>query len=348
MIAFSFLTVASAAAVVGLDVDNNQTASVLSGQADLHAASINTCSTERQTVHCSHLGAKQRSICCQLFVPVAAGPSNQRIGSDLAAVAQSEAVALARTSKRVDLHPLSRPSFDHLHPQCFVPVQLPAIPQSSREPVLISTQFAPRLSTEDIKQVKAQAVEQLPSSIRNRMQRLNSVSKVSAFVHPAALAGPAELVLMQERLQEQKQPQWAAQRALLSGGGVRPKFYTVPETGRPWAPPTDCPPEGYRGPYAVQEIDIDWGGVDFRPAKQRPCAESFDPRAPQQLCGHLSFVELDAVMAYKQAVAWWATGDRRHAQTALDIVAAWARTNSHQGVKHRNGPLEAGWATASK
>ena len=349
VIAFSCCTAAfdAAAAAVGVDVDNTA-ASVLSWEADLHTATADACITERQMVHCSHLGAKQRSVCCQLFVPVAAGPSVQRVTSYLAAVAQSDAVALARTSTRDDLHPMAQPNFDHLHSKCFVPVQLPAIPQSSKDPVLLSTHFAPRISTEDIRLVKAQAAEHLPSSIKNKTQQLQSVSKVSGFVHPAALAGPAELMLMQERLQQQKQPQWAAQRSLLSGGGVRPKFYSVPGTGRKWAPPTDCPPEGYRGPYAVREIDIDWGGADFRPVQQRPCAKSFDPHAPQQLCGHLSLVELDAVMAYKQAVAWWATGDSRHAQIALNITTAWARTNSHQGVKYRNGPLEAGWATASK
>jgi hypothetical protein len=129
---------------------------------------------------------------------------------------------------------------------------------------------------------------------------------------------------------------------------VRPKYYTVPETGRRWAVPTDCPVAGYRGPYAVKEVQIDWGGVDAKPLQQRACAQSFDPNAPQQLCGHISFVELDAVMAYKQAVAWWATGDRRHAETALDIVAAWSGNDTRWGVRTRNGPLEGGWGVAGE
>jgi hypothetical protein len=310
---------------------------------------VHACTTERQVVHCSHIAqARQRKLCCQLYAPVPDTDSHQRIGADLAAVAQSEAVALARTTRRVDLHHTTRPMFEDLHPDCFVPVQLPSIPANQSNPVEISTQYAPKLSTADIRRIKAHALEQLPASMRARIADLQWVHHNSGFTHPASLAGPAELVLLQQRLQNRQQPQLAAQRALLSGGGVRPKYYTVPETGRRWAVPTDCPVAGYRGPYAVKEVQIDWGGVDAKPLQQRACAQSFDPNAPQQLCGHISFVELDAVMAYKQAVAWWATGDRRHAETALDIVAAWSGNDTRWGVRTRNGPLEGGWGVAGE
>jgi hypothetical protein len=93
-------------------------------------------------------------------------------------------------------------------------------------------------------------------------------------------------------------------------------------------------------------VELDWGGIDAKPPQRRVCAESFDPNAPPQLCGHLSFVELDAVMAYKQAVAWWATGDSRHASAALEIISAWSSNSSTWGMKTRNGPLEAGWGVA--
>ena len=271
-----------------------------------------------------------------------------RIGADPAALAQSEAVALARTSPRLDLHSLARPSYTDLSRECFVPVQLPAIPDSSSKPVQLTTQFVPRLSTASIRRVKLHALAELPSSSRSEVQEVHWVDKHSGFTHPASIAGPAELVLMQRRLLHRQEPQLAAQRALLSGGGVRPKYYTNPESGRKWAAPTDCPAEGYKGPYAVPEVNIDWGGLDAKPIKQRVCAETFDPNAPQQMCGHLSFVELDAVMAYKQAVAWWATGDDRHAKAAFEIVAAWTRNSSRWGVKTRNGPLEAAWGVAGE
>jgi hypothetical protein len=308
---------------------------------------LQACTSERQVVHCSSITQKkQRQICCKLYAPVAAGPSHRRLIADHNTVAQSEAIALARTTSRVDLHAVSRPSFVGSPPQCFVPVQLPAIPDSSSKPVDVTTQFAPRLTPSDIKLVKAQAMQQLPPSISHKVKQLSWVDKRSGFTHPASIAGPAELVLMQHRLDAKQQPQYAAQRSLLTGGGVRPKFYTHPESGRKWAPPIDCPPEGYKGPYAIPEVELDWGGIDAKPPQRRVCAESFDPNAPPQLCGHLSFVELDAVMAYKQAVAWWATGDSRHASAALDIISAWSSNSSTWGMKTRNGPLEAGWGVA--
>lgn len=320
-----------------------------------HAAGTNatagnsSCSSERQVVMCSHIaGVEQRQLCCKHHKPVADPAPHLRIGHDPTAMAQSEAIALARTSRRDDLHPMSRPRFMDLREECFVPVQIPSIPFDSSKPVEVTTQFVPRLSTASIKRVKLHAFQQLPESVKELVGTLHSVDKRSGFVHPASVAGPAELALMQKRLQHKVQPQYAAQRMLLTGGGVRPKYYTNPETGRKWAPPTECSPEGYKGPYAIRDIDIDWGGTDAKPLSQRMCADSFDPNAPQHMCGHLSFVELDAVMAYKQAVAWWATGDRRHAKTAIDIIAAWTRSNSHFGMKTRNGPLEAGWGIAGE
>lgn len=308
---------------------------------------MQACATERQVVHCSHIAqAEQRQLCCQLQAPVPETTSRQRVGADLAARAQSEAVAMARTTRRLDLHPSARPSWEDLHPSCFVPVQLPAVPHNSSLPVQVTTQFVPKFSTDDIRRIKAHALDQLPVSTSSRITDLQWVHHSSSFRHPASIAGPAELVLMQQRLQDGQQPQLAAQRALLSGGGVRAKVYRVPETGRPWAAPTDCPVAGYKGPYAVRHVEIDWGGLDAKPLQERLCAASFDPNAPQQLCGHLSFVELDAVMAYKQAMAWWATGDSRHAQTALDIVAAWSSSNARWGVRTRNGPLEGAWGVA--
>ena len=305
---------------------------------------MQACTTARQVVHCSHIAqAEQRQLCCQLQAPVPDTTSRQRVGADLAARAQSEAVAMARTTRRLDLYPSARPSWDDLHPSCFAPVQLPAVPHNSSLPVQVTTQFVPKLSTDDIRRIKAHALEQLPVSTSSRIADLQWVHHNSSFRHPASIAGPAELVLMQQRLQDGQQPQLAAQRALLSGGGVRAKVYRVPETGRTWAAPTDCPVAGYKGPYAVKAVEIDWGGVD---AKRAECAESFDPNAPHQLCGHLSFVELDSVMAYKQAMAWWATNDSRHAQTALDIVAAWSSSNARWGVRTRNGPLEGAWGVA--
>lgn len=48
-------------------------------------------------------------------------------------------------------------------------------------------------------------------------------------------------------------------------------------------------------------------------------------------------------MSYKQALAYWATGDVRHAHTALRIIDGWANTNRQFGLADQNGPLEAAW-----
>jgi len=48
-------------------------------------------------------------------------------------------------------------------------------------------------------------------------------------------------------------------------------------------------------------------------------------------------------MAYRQAVAYAATGDERHAKKAMHIIQAWATTNKEFGPEDRNGPLEAAW-----
>jgi hypothetical protein len=61
------------------------------------------------------------------------------------------------------------------------------------------------------------------------------------------------------------------------------------------------------------------------------------------MCAHYAFVEMDASMAYRNAVAYAATGDERYASQAMDSVMAWARTNKAFGIEERNGPLEVAW-----
>lgn len=49
----------------------------------------------------------------------------------------------------------------------------------------------------------------------------------------------------------------------------------------------------------------------------------------------------DGQMAYKQALAFHATGDVRHAETAQRTMAAWASVNKIWGLQYENGPLGA-------
>jgi hypothetical protein len=56
-------------------------------------------------------------------------------------------------------------------------------------------------------------------------------------------------------------------------------------------------------------------------------------------------------MAYKQALAFAATGDEAHAETAQRIMEGWATVNKAWGLQYENGPLgewqEADYLTAS-
>ena len=76
------------------------------------------------------------------------------------------------------------------------------------------------------------------------------------------------------------------------------------------------------------------------------CPPNYPPHAPKNLCSHIALVEIDAPMAYRHAMAFAATGDKRHARQAAAIVDAWARTNKEFGPPDRNGPLEAAWSCA--
>jgi hypothetical protein len=87
-----------------------------------------------------------------------------------------------------------------------------------------------------------------------------------------------------------------------------------------------------------------YGGIND--PSQGQCAANYPPGAPLHICGHVSFVELDGQMSYKQALAFWATGGVRHARTALRIMSGWAAVNKVFGpAMDGNGPLEAAWVS---
>lgn len=119
-----------------------------------------------------------------------------------------------------------------------------------------------------------------------------------------------------------------------AGAGSAPKFYP---SG--WSPPTDTPLE-YPGPFAMPIIDIKWSGLNSQKVQ---CAQNYPPEAPTNLCGHVSLVELDAQMVYKQALAYWATKDEQYAANVFRVIEGWADANVEFGQREQNGPLEAGW-----
>jgi hypothetical protein len=75
----------------------------------------------------------------------------------------------------------------------------------------------------------------------------------------------------------------------------------------------------------------------------KTCPSNYPKEAPFTQCGHFAFVELDAAMAYKSAMAYVVTKEERYAELAINATQAWAKTNKYFGLSDRNGPLEAAW-----
>lgn len=84
-------------------------------------------------------------------------------------------------------------------------------------------------------------------------------------------------------------------------------------------------------------LESQWYGLNTERTK---CSPNYPAEAPQQLCGHLSLVENDGQMAYRQAVAFVATGNVSYAANAFAVINQWAQTNKEMGLLHQNGPLE--------
>lgn len=87
-----------------------------------------------------------------------------------------------------------------------------------------------------------------------------------------------------------------------------------------------------------------WGGGE---EDTSVCPPNYPVYAPRGICGHVSFVEMDSQMLYKQALAYYTTKDERYAQNVFAVVNAWASTNKGWGMPSQNGPLEAGWGIAA-
>ena len=84
------------------------------------------------------------------------------------------------------------------------------------------SQTIPILPTMTIKKVKAAAMDVLrenpdTTAIATTYDRLRKVDSTSSFIHPAGLAGPAELSMMLYRIKQETQPTITARDSLLSG-----------------------------------------------------------------------------------------------------------------------------------
>jgi hypothetical protein len=124
------------------------------------------------------------------------------------------------------------------------------------------------------------------NAIRNIYFIIKRDNPTSGFLHPVGLVGPAELATLRYRLADTaSSPQRGAYSVLLSGEGVPPKKYPGG-----WAPPIDCPLEGYAGPMAMSKVEVKYGGKEANTAN---CPANFPAGAPRDSCGHISFVEMD-------------------------------------------------------
>jgi hypothetical protein len=125
------------------------------------------------------------------------------------------------------------------------------------------------------------------NAISNVYASIRSVNPTSGFLHPVGLVGPAELATLRYRLANNgfNSPQPGAFAVLLSGEGVPPKKYPGG-----WAPPINCPVEGYEGPMAMSKVEVKYGGKEANTAN---CPANYPAGAPRDSCGHISFVEMD-------------------------------------------------------
>lgn len=72
-----------------------------------------------------------------------------------------------------------------------------------------------------------------------------------------------------------------------------------------------------------QAVHAGWYGADGG----TKCNERYPAGAFKPICGHVSLNELDGQMSYKQALAYWATGDEQYAHNAFDIINSRAKVS---------------------
>lgn len=332
------------------------------------ALELPQCSSDEQQVQCGQLPFDTAEAftaytqCCQLFEPAPLPPA----AAAAAAQATATQAIVAASTPRPDLDLTAAGRFatppDYLWSSTLLVNNKPASTCVAKVQVLVPTftvpqavsytsVTAPQLTGTQIQRVKARGLSmtyKIAGSLRRAVMRMRVAGRRTAvaatsFAHPSALMSPAEVALMQQRLSASISPQTGARDSLLTGATVPPKFYRFNATVV-WSPPVDTPVSWSPGPYAMAKVATKYGGWEVTPPA---CPANYPAFAPRGICGHISFVEMDGQMMYKQALAYLATKDLRYAQNAFAIANAWANTNKAWGVSSENGPLEAGWGIAS-
>ena len=305
------------------------------------------CSSEKQVVMCSDIpfeAAQARRDCCAANREVEPTPE---IAAMIAAAEEAQYVTAAAA-------PLNRPDLDSAgavgRPPAYIYnatclrstiAQVPSFTGTMNGQLFNWT--VPVLNATIISRIKSAAMATLQASsatawMVNAHNALRKVNTTSGFIHPGTAAGPQELAFLHYKLATANPAITIARNSLLTGSGVPPKNYGS------WAPPTNTPLSNYTGPYDMATVAMKWAGLD---GTGTICPSNYPTGAPRNQCGHLAFVELDAVQAYRQAMAWWATNNTGYANNAQRIIDGWATDNKNWGILRENGPLEAGWGCAA-
>jgi len=311
------------------------------------AVPVVACNSEQQLIMCGEIpftDFQARRECCLLNRNF---PPTPEVAAAVAeAEAAQEVTAAAAGTDRPDLDStgaVAKPPLYIYSTKCLRSIQA-QIPSFSATGVTTVTFTVPILNTTMISKIKNASITALKSSLdtqwvasaHNSLRKENITSK---FIHPGTLSGPGELPLLSYRLNKTIAAMITSRNSLLTGTGVPPKTYS----GN-WSAPTSTPRTGYTGPYSMRSVQIKYSGIENNTAT---CPSNYPTGAPLNQCGHLSWLELDAVQAYRNAMAWWATNDTQYAINAQRYIQAWVNTNTAWGLAAENGPLEASWGVAA-
>eukprot|EP00882_Tetradesmus_deserticola_P011740 GHRQ01012420.1.p1 GENE.GHRQ01012420.1~~GHRQ01012420.1.p1 ORF type:complete len:271 (+),score=51.62 GHRQ01012420.1:245-1057(+) len=226
----------------------------LSTPAQLQAP-ISSCDSDRQMVMCGDIPytsahRAERAACCGLHQPVVLPAAAQQAAS----LASDQQQQMRRQNPRSDLADgLSYPPA-YMFGRCTTKQQA-QIPAFSGRSVTVRSFDVPRLDRGIIQRVKARVYLGFPQQIKDDVYRMRYWNSVTGFQHPAACAGPFELAVMRDRLRSGNGIQTAARNSLLYGSGVKAKAYSSPG-GSTWAPPTNCPIDGYVGPLPIGSVQM--------------------------------------------------------------------------------------------
>lgn len=188
------------------------------------------CSSSLQQVQCGQLPLETEDqqaayvSCCTRFAPA---PRSVRSEDDVLA-----ASVPPPPPPRPDLNVSGRlrvaPPYPAAYGTCLPRLRIAVPTFPAGQPPRMVTQLAPGLSRDVIGRIKAHALARLRGNdtrIRSLHDSLRSVNAVSGFVHPAAMAGPAELAVLAVRVPAGAQPATLALDQLLTGNGMPPKVY---------------------------------------------------------------------------------------------------------------------------